>query len=198
MPGIINSALYAFNMMGVTNPPINEFKETIGKPLQNSFKELLGYSADKVEQTVGYFRKYYSEKGIFECEAYPGILELVELLFKKGKKIYISTAKYEKFAKKVIEHYGLSAYITDLIGADESGKYASKTWLASQVIKQNDIIDLIHTVIVGDKSMDIEAGHNNNTDSIGVAYGFGTTEELENAKPSHIAQTVSDLRNFVL
>lgn len=41
------------------------------------------------------------------------------------------------------------------------------------------------TVMIGDRMYDINGAHQNNIDSIGVLYGYGSAEEIKAAKPTH-------------
>lgn len=197
-PGILNSAFYALEKMGISDFQEKKLNKLIGLPLQEYFKIIFQFNNIQIDQTVHYFREYYGKKGVYENKVYSGIPELLKGLKGEGKNIYVSTAKYEKYAKVVCEHFGFSPYINDLAGADAKGEHATKTELTSCILKRNNISDLNNAVMIGDKHMDIEAGHNNNIDSIGVSYGFGSMEELHNAKPTYIVDSVADLGKLIL
>ena len=49
-------------------------------------------------------------------------------------------------------------------------------------------------IMVGDKSHDILGAKETGVKSIGVLYGYGTREEIENAAPDGIAETVGELK----
>jgi len=51
---------------------------------------------------------------------------------------------------------------------------------------------------VGDRLHDIEGAKQNGLSSIGVLYGYGSREELENAGADEIAATVADLEHLLL
>ena len=197
-PGIINAAIYASKEMGVKDIPVEQLNNLIGIPLQDYFKIIYGYNNVQVDEAVYHFRKYYGEKGVYENKVYPGIMELFNELFNSKIKIYISTAKYEKYAKVVIRHFNFERYLTDMIGADAAGLHATKTELASVIIKRNNITGLTNTVTVGDKYMDMQAGKDNDIDTIGVTYGFGSREELENENPTYIVDTTNELKYALL
>ena len=196
--GIINAAIYAFNKMGIDNPPVEGLNKLIGIPLQEYLKIDNLIMDEDIEKAVTHFRKYYGEKGAYENEPYPGIIELLKGLSKNGVKMYISTAKFEKYANVIVNYFKITPYIQDLVGADAGGLHATKTELTKKIIARNNIIDLKYTVVVGDKHMDIEAGKNNNIDTISVTYGFGTIEELRNEKPTHLVNSVNELYNLLL
>ena len=47
--------------------------------------------------------------------------------------------------------------------------------------------------MVGDRYHDIMGAHENGIECIGVLYGFGSREELENSGADYIAQTPNDI-----
>src|SRR3972149_2684556 len=116
--GIVNAALYALKKMGITHPPVVELNNLIGIPLQEYLQITGNLKVTEIEMAVKEYRKYYGKKGAFENEAYPGIPELLNALVKNGKNIYISTAKYEKYARVVVDYFSLLPFIKDLVGAD--------------------------------------------------------------------------------
>jgi phosphoglycolate phosphatase len=52
--------------------------------------------------------------------------------------------------------------------------------------------------MIGDRMHDILGAEKTGIDSIGVLFGYGTREELENAGADLLAQSVDDLRTILL
>ena len=53
-------------------------------------------------------------------------------------------------------------------------------------------------VFVGDRMYDVEAAHANSMQAVGVTYGYGTVEELENAGASQLAGSIDELGELLL
>jgi phosphoglycolate phosphatase len=53
-------------------------------------------------------------------------------------------------------------------------------------------------VVIGDTRFDIDAATELSIDSIGVAYGFSTSDEISSCNPDFIAYTVGDLHHLLL
>ena len=53
-------------------------------------------------------------------------------------------------------------------------------------------------VMVGDREHDIFGAKENGIASIGVLYGYGDREELQNAGALHIVETVDELKDLLL
>lgn len=52
--------------------------------------------------------------------------------------------------------------------------------------------------MVGDREHDVIGANNIGIDSIGVLYGYGSRQELENAKATYIVEKVDDIKNIIL
>ena len=59
------------------------------------------------------------------------------------------------------------------------------------------ITDKSAVVMVGDREHDIIGANKNGIDSIGVLFGYGSREELENAGATYIAGTVEDIEKYI-
>jgi len=191
--GIGNSIQYALEQMqidGYSEEIINQF---IGPPLQWGFKNVFGMNDRNTELAVGYFREYYAEKGLMQNVPYQGIYELLEELHFAGKKVYVATAKYEKYAQKILEHFEFDKYIIQLNGADYSGRKATKTTIIANLLETQQIMPSKEIVMIGDTIYDIDGGKENGLSTIAVNYGFGKESDLKNAEPDFFVESVEEL-----
>lgn len=191
--GISNSILYTLKKMQIDGYSEDVLDQFIGPPLQLGFKNVFNMNEKEVEIAIGFFREYYSENGWTENVLYPGVLEMLEELNQAGMKMYIATAKYEKFAQKIIAHFELDKYIIQLKGADYSGRKAIKTILVSNLLESQQITPSAEIVMVGDTVYDIIGGKENGLSTIAVSYGFGKVPDLQKAKPDYFAEDVDEL-----
>lgn len=165
----------------------------IGPPLQQAFKHFYGLNESNAKIAVEYFREYYSVNGLLENDPYPGISGMLETLHFEGKKLYVATAKLEKYALLICEHFGFDKYIIRLTGADYNGDFGTKGNLIAQLLQSEQIVPSKNIVMVGDTTMDIEGGKENGLATIAVTYGFGNREDLHKAAPDHQAESVEEL-----
>ncbi len=54
-------------------------------------------------------------------------------------------------------------------------------------------VDLCSSVMIGDRDSDISAGKEHNLATVGVLWGFGSRVELEEARPTHLAENPAAL-----
>ena len=190
--GITNSVIYALGKLGITVEDRTLLYKFIGPPLNQSFMEFYGFDREKAEEAVAYYREYYKEKGIFENRVYEGIPELLECLKEEGKILLIATSKPEPFARQIAEHFGLAEYFDIIAGSDFEGVRDTKGKVIAYALEQCRNRTQA-AVMVGDRFHDIEGAKENHIDSIGVLFGYGTKEELEQAGADHIAECPKDI-----
>ena len=195
--GITNSVAYALDKFGISVEDKRELYCFIGPPLVDSFMKYYGFTNEDALLAVDYYREYFGEKGIFENRVYNGIPELLGHIKKSGCKIALATSKPEKFAKQIVEHFGLTEYFDFTGGATMDSSRSKKADVIDYVIKSLDIKDLSAAVMVGDRHHDIEGAVQNDIDSIGVLFGYGDRAELEAAGATYIAEKVKDILSFV-
>ena len=176
---------------------LDDLKKFVGPPMVESYTNFYGFSLEQYKEALDVFHDYYRSVGIFECELYDGIEEMLNSLSKEHK-LYVATSKPEREAKRVIEHFGLEKYFTFVGGSDGdfNTKRATKTAVIEYVLETNKIMHKDFAIMVGDKSHDIVGAGNAGLKSIGVLYGYGGLEEVEGA--NYIVRNVEDLRDMFL
>jgi phosphoglycolate phosphatase len=196
--GVYNAYYYAAAKLNLKIPDLNVLATLIGPPLQKGFADVFGLQGKEIDEAVAAFREYYGERGLFENILYDGIRELLEELTQTGTPVYVATSKYESYAKRVLENFGILQFFTDVAGADYSGYHATKTGLVSGLLLRNGIRDPLEVVVVGDTNYDIDAAAELELDSVGVSYGFSSYEEILRLNPDYIAQSVKELRGLLI
>ena len=194
--GITKGVQKSLEHFGI-NEKLEDLKKFVGPPMVESYTNFYGFSLKQYEEALDVFHDYYRTVGIFECELYDGIEEMLDSLSKEYK-LYVATSKPEREARRVIEHFGLDKYFTFVGGSDGdfNTKRATKTAVIEYVLETNKIMDRGFAIMVGDKSHDIVGAGNAGLKSIGVLYGYGDLEEFEGA--NYIVKNVEDLRDMFL
>ena len=196
--GITNSVAFALRKFGIEIKTRAELQKFIGPPLIDSFMEFYGFTREKAEKAVEYYREFYRETGIYQNRVYEGIPALLNLLCEKDKKIILATSKPEKFANQILEHFDLSKYFHLVIGATMDEKRSRKDEVLAYAIEKSGISDISSAVMMGDRKFDIEAAHKYGMEAVGVLFGYGTIEELKAAGADYIAATPNELKNLLI
>ena len=191
--GITNSVMHALKKYGITVDDRRELYKFIGPPLHESFEKFYGFSREEALQAVEYYREYYRDKGIYENIVYDGVEMLLKNLYNSGKKIILATSKPEIFAREILRYFNLEKYFYYAAGANLDGSRTDKAEVIEYALKEGGVTDKSAAVMIGDREHDIIGANKNGLDSIGVLFGFGNREELENAGATYIAETVEEL-----
>jgi len=196
--GITRSVAHALKCMGIEAPEdLDELCKFIGPPLKDSFIRYYGMSDADAQTAVSKYREHFSQGGLFENEVYEGMRELLEILKSKGKTLIVATSKPQLFSEMILEHFGLSQYFDFVSGSEFDGTRVEKAEVIAHAIKECGI-DKSSAVMVGDRSYDVVGAKANGLPCIGVLYGYGSREELEEAGADFIVATVSELKDMLI
>lgn len=196
--GITNSVKYALGKYGIEVADRSELFRFIGPPLVDSFQLFYGFSPEEALEITHVYREYYSTKGIFENEVYDGIEELLKKLNENGKRVIVATSKPEPFAKRILDHFGLSQYFEYIAGSNMDETRSTKAEVIEYALESCGITDLSKAVMVGDREHDIIGAKKIGMKSIGVLFGYGDREELRKAGADYIAATASEIFDIII
>lgn len=199
-PGIIKSVSYALEQMGL---PIPENRQELGKfvgpPLHVSFAEFYGLPPEEVRRAITLYREYYARQGIWECTVYPGVPELLARLNQAGLRLLVATSKPERFAVPVLERRGLAKEFAFIAGADDdNGNRSEKHQVIRYALAACGIEDPASVLMVGDRKYDVAGAGACGIDTVGVLYGYGSTEELTAAGAVYLAETPEAVGDLLL
>ncbi len=192
-PGITNSVAYALKKFDIQVTDQTELFKFIGPPLKESFEKYYGFSSEKAVKAIEYYREYYVDKGLFENAVYEGMEELLKAIQVSGKTAIVATSKPEIFAKRILEHFDIAKYFAHIVGANLDETRTKKDEVISYVLHNCNIPVGSSLLMIGDREHDILGAKKMGLDSLGVLFGYGDYEELENAGATYIAESVKDI-----
>lgn len=195
--GITNSVAYALNKFGIEVEDKKQLYPFIGPPLHESFENYYGFSPEDAMKAVDCYREYYNVKGIFENYVYDGIKDVLKTLKKRGKCVCLATSKPEIYASQILEHFGLSQYFDYIAGANMDGTRTKKDEVIRYALSLCKAENPSDVIMVGDREFDIIGAKSCGIDSIGVLFGYGDRDELQNAGATYIAENVNDILSFI-
>ena len=198
MLGITRSVQYALRHFGIEVTDLSTLCPFIGPLLKDSFREFYGMDDTRAEEAIALTREYFAPKGIFENELYAGIPQLLEALRQGGARIAMATSKPAPFARRIAEHFAIDRYFDLIEGSTLDGTRTTKSEVLRLAIEGLGVTDPAQAVMVGDRRFDIEGAAATGIESIGVLYGYGSREELEQAGATHIVADVGELGRLLL
>ena len=195
--GITNSVAYALKKYDIEVTDKRELYKFIGPPLKDSFMKYYGFSEEKAEEAIAFYREYFRNIGIFENKVYDGVEDMLRTLHADGKKIVLATSKPEEFAVRILEHFGLKKYFAVVAGASMDSSRSKKGDVIAYAISLCENFDKDTAIMIGDREHDIIGAKENGLKSIGVLYGYGDEEELKTAGADYIAVAPEDILKLV-
>lgn len=197
-PGIMNSIVYALKKYNISVENTDDLRRFLGPPLHESFRDFYGFDDEKSMEAVGFYREYFSTKGLLENEVYSGIREMLEDLKENGKRLILATSKPQPFTDRIMAYFDLAKYFEFIAGSNMDGTRSKKAEVIAYALESCGITDKADVVMVGDREHDIIGATTVGIDSIGVEYGYGDYDELSDAGATYIVKTVEGLKELLI
>lgn len=195
--GITNSIFFSLESYPEIPKPLREaLKAFIGPPLYESYMRHFGMDERTACEAVEHYREYYRKAGIFECDLYPHVRELLQSLSKSGKRVYLATSKPEVFALKILEHFGIRELFDGVYGSTLDGSRVKKGDVLAYALKSGNA-DKRTSVMVGDTVFDVTGALQNSVPCIGVTYGYGERDKLLSAGATVVASSAKELESIL-
>lgn len=198
--GIFNCLRYAFEKLGDPAPPEESLRRFIGPPLLPSFKAFCGYSDEKAQQALKFYRERYQPIGKFENIPAQGCVEVLERLKERGYVLALASSKPEDLCVSICERFGFVPFLTVITGSQPDGDW-SKTDVILETFRRLGITDAEKpkVLMVGDRKFDVQGAADCGIDCLGVEFfGYAEPGELEDAGAVAVVRTMEELEQFIL
>lgn len=192
--GIINCATLALRHFGLPIPAYEDMRTFVGPPLRDSFIRF-GVPAEQADEAIRVYRSRYIPTGMFENTPYPGIRELLEALRAEGYTLYVATSKPEEMSVTILEKFDLAKYFHRICGASIDSSRSTKDAVIAYLLESSGAKE--DMVMVGDTKYDILGAKAHGIPAIGVGWGYGKVEEMEEAGAVGIAETMDELIGLI-
>lgn len=205
--GITGCVQYALRKLGREVPDADALEPFIGPPLMDSFREFCGFDEDIGAKAVAYYRERYAVDGLFENEAYPGIVQMLARLQAAGCHLAVASSKPEVFVKRILERFEMLPYFEVVVGSELDGSRVQKEEVVEEALRQllgEDGLmraasgQITDAVMVGDRKFDVQGAKQFGLACIGVTYGYAAAGELEEAGADEIVESVEELGEILL
>ena len=196
-PGIKACINYALNKMNFKKLGMDS-DWVVGPSLWGTFKKL-GIPEENLNEAVNLYRERYNVKGYLENSVYVGIPGQLAMLLEMGYVLSLATSKPTVSASAILEYFDLTRYFSYEFGSNLDGSLSDKSILLKQALTVTGF-EPNNALMIGDRQYDIIGAKSNLIKSVGVSYGYGSTNELREAgadllveKPEELAKAVQKL-----
>ena len=179
--GIANCIRYALTRMDLPDPGPEALRACVGPPLRETLPRLIGNSdIATTERAVALYRERFAELGWRENKVYPGIPDMLTAATRSSPSVLLCTTKPQRFAEKIVAHFGLAGFIKGVYGTTLGGRLDDKADLLAHLLARENL-NGARCLMIGDRRHDVRAARRNGVRSIGVLWGYGSRAELEEA-----------------
>jgi phosphoglycolate phosphatase len=195
--GLLDSFVHGLAAVGVTVDDKRGLEVLIGPPIRHGFATYLGLTEPSLSVAVEAFRDYLGTRGVLEYAPYDGIIDLLDDLVAADRVVGIVTSKALPFVELVIDHIGLETEFATISAASLDGSVAEKADLLERALRAL-LVDSTEAVMIGDREFDIIGARAHDVRSIGVLWGYGSRDELEEAGADVVVEDIAALRDVLL
>ena len=190
--GIVRCLVHTLQTLGHEVPSIPRLRLCVGPPLASVFQSLLtNYDSDHIERAIAIYRERYEAIGISESALFPGVPEALNELHERNHRLQLVTNKPEPYAKRILQQFRIAAFFHDVFAPRLDDRIATKSVLVRTALAGGPY-QKSQIAMIGDRAEDIIAARENRIFSAAAAWGYGTSEEIAEAKPDRIFHTMSD------
>ena len=186
------SLVYALQRLGRSWPDELEVRGLIGLALVDIFERQFGIVGAPAEQAIANYREHYDSEARHATRVYDRVEETLASLHGQGRRLVLATVKPTAIAQKVLEEMGLAAWFSGVAGSSMDHARRDKGDIIRHAAQRFGLAPEA-SVMVGDRAQDIGGARRNGMRSVGVTYGFGSTQELSAAGADHLIDCASQL-----
>ncbi len=177
--GIASCIKYALSKLEQPIPAMEVLEKWIGPPLHESFVEILG-SPEAADRAVGFYRERFGSIGMYENRLYAGVKASLRRLGDHVESMYVVTSKPTVYSARIIDYFDLTSFFRKVYGSNLDGSLTNKSDLIRLVL-ESESIEPSAAIMIGDRHHDIAGAKENGLRTVGVLWGYGSRQELEDA-----------------
>jgi phosphoglycolate phosphatase len=171
-------------------------RSLIGMPLLDIFRDHYGLEEDVARAAIELYRARYDALEQAGTRVYEDMDDVLSTLRENGLRLFLATVKPAPIAEKVLRDLGMRGHFDGVAGSSMDHRLRSKSAIIRHVIETWEL-QPAQSLMVGDRSQDIEGARANGLRSIGVGWGFGSPGELQAAAPDHLASEAKEIPALV-
>ena len=181
-------------------PPmtVDEVKRHVGRGVYELIAGVLG-TRDETMMALGVevFTDYYTKNATTHARVYDGVHEALVALRARGIRTAVASNKPHALTRRVVDQVGLGEMFDDVFGQSDLFPRKPAPDLLRHLMDGAGAATET-TILVGDSPTDVEFANAAGVPCVVVSQGQATREELEQARPAAIIDTMHELPALIL
>jgi phosphoglycolate phosphatase len=191
--GVIEAVNYALMRTGQAQRSPETIRKYIGYPLESMFSD---FTDIPYQELLEHFRVKARETVVPATTALDGADEALERLHRLGYRMAIATTKIKTQVDGIIIKLGWQSYFSVAIGGDEVRRVKPDPEIFLLALRQLKT-DPGAALVIGDTVNDVLSARAAGVDVVGVASRFGDHQEMLDARPDYLIQSISELAGLM-
>ena len=163
----------------------------IGTPLRKQFAEFASSDED-IEHLTQRYRTFQREHHDRLTNAFPGVLETLDELERRGHPMGIVTSKSNEMMDRGLEWVGIMRHMRTRIGMDNAKRHKPDPFPVALAVEELGYTPE-EAVFLGDSPHDIASGNAAGVTTIAALWGPFSRAQLEPFKPGEWLENIRDL-----
>lgn len=187
---IIASFIYTFQQYGKTLSR-SQAVDFIGPPLVDSFRSV-AETTEQAADMVNLYREYNMRHHDAYVTAFPFVIDTLKHLHTDGFKLGVVTTKARQTVDKGMGLTAIKSYFDTVITLDDVSQAKPHPEPVIKAMKRLNA-QAESTLMIGDNSHDIEAGHHAGVKTVGVSWSLKGKANLQEYKPTYMLDDMREL-----
>lgn len=197
IPDLGDAVNFGLSKFGYATHDYDTIQSYVGNGVRKLVERALpgGEKNPDFEGVFAAFNEYYDIHCVDKTCPYEGIMEMLEVLHKKGLPMAIVTNKYQEAAEELRERF-FGKYIP-IIEGDRPGRERKPNPAPVLAAMKALGAEGKRAVYIGDSEVDYMTAANSGTDFIAVAWGYRSVEMLKGLGAEKIAMKPMDIPELI-
>ena len=195
---LANATNQALEQCGYPTHPVEAYYQFVGNGINKLFARALPAEHSDEENVLrirSLFVPYYNAHNADCSRPYPGVVELLRTLEKKGVKLAVASNKYHEATLKLVHHFFPDIHFAAVYGQRDGVPIKPAPDVVFDIL-QDTGVSKEETLYVGDSGVDMLTACHAEVESVGVTWGFRSEEELREHKATHVVHGAEEILTF--
>ncbi len=167
---IADAQLWVLRQLGVDRWTREDIFPRIGRPLTETFKELLPPEMhDRITEAKRMYIAHYRPRALDTTTLFPGVEETLAQLHERKVPMAVATTKSSVTANRVLQHFGVRQYFAHVQGTDDTPAKPDP-YVVHRILREQRW-QAEQTALVGDSDVDILCARNAGIQAWAVTWG---------------------------
>lgn len=194
---ILNTMQKTIKALQLPGRTREQCQKMIGLPLKQTFTQLIDMTDEMGELCVTTYKRIFEEDNTPDAvPLFPNVIPTLKQLHEKGHTLTIASSRARASLMGFLKDLQLEPYISLVVSCEDVTHAKPNPEMVDKTLQATGF-NASDAIVVGDARYDILMGRNAGCKTIGVAYGNGGREEMEEAKADFIIDDFNQLLEIV-